>query len=151
MATRKSPRKKKAPAKKATPEPAKSKGGRPRKGIGPDQIEEVRRLARVLTREQIAAFFGMSAVTFYAICQRQPEVSDAYQKGRAEAVGDVGRSLLARALEGDTASAIFYLKTQAGWREQKDVRIVEDASADAAKGKLAALLRLEPEDHGDAD
>jgi predicted RNA binding protein with dsRBD fold (UPF0201 family) len=40
-----------------------------------------------------------------------------YKKGRAKAIVDVAGSLLTKAREGDTASIIFYLKTQASWRE----------------------------------
>lgn len=152
MATRKSPRKKKAPAKKATPEaPVKRGRGQPRKVIPESRIDEIRKLGRVLSQDQMAHYLGMSPVTFGAILQRQPEILEALKKGRAEAIGEVGQGLLARALEGDTASAIFFLKTQAGWTEKRDVRIEHSATADSAKGKLAALLRLEPEEHDDAD
>ncbi len=49
---------------------------------------------------------------------RQPEVKEAYRKGRSKAAAAVGGGLLQRAIAGDTASAIFYLKTRCGWRDE---------------------------------
>jgi hypothetical protein len=40
-----------------------------------------------------------------------------YKKGKSRAIADIAGSLISKARDGDTASAIFYLKTQAGWRE----------------------------------
>jgi hypothetical protein len=40
-----------------------------------------------------------------------------YKRGRSRAISDIAGSLISKAREGDTASMIFYLKTQAGWRE----------------------------------
>jgi hypothetical protein len=37
--------------------------------------------------------------------------------GKAETIAKVAGSLVKKALNGDTTSAIFYLKTQAGWKE----------------------------------
>jgi hypothetical protein len=48
---------------------------------------------------------------------RNPEISERYKKGKAKAIRDVANGLRQQALSGDTTSAIFYLKTQAGWRE----------------------------------
>jgi transcriptional regulator with XRE-family HTH domain len=99
---------------------------RPRKTLTPKQLDEVETLAAVLSQEQIADYFGMARNTFAQIMERQPEVFERYKKGRAKAISDVGGGLLMRAREGDTASAIFYLKTQAGWRE-KEVEQNDDA------------------------
>ncbi|MDO5058571.1 MAG: hypothetical protein Q4D82_01355 [Neisseria sp.] len=59
--------------------------------------------------------------TFDAICNRQPEVSASYKKGRAKAVASVAQSLLKQAKNGNVTAQIFYLKTQAGWRETQTV------------------------------
>ena len=74
-------------------------------------------LAAVLNIEQIADYFGISITTFSEIKKRQPEVSDAYKKGRAKSIQDIGGSLLANARDGNVTAQIFYLKTQAGWSE----------------------------------
>lgn len=98
-----------------------SKGGQPQKTLTPDQVAEVSTLAAVLSQEQIADYFGISRPTFAAICERQPEVLLQYKKGKARAIGTVAKGLLQKARDGDTASAIFYLKTQASWKETNTV------------------------------
>ena len=74
-------------------------------------------MGAVLSIEQISSYFGFCRDTFTAICKRQPEVFRHYKKGKAKAIATVAKGLLRKALDGDTASAIFYLKTQAGWKE----------------------------------
>jgi hypothetical protein len=53
-------------------------------------------------------------LTFYELMKQQPGVSERYKKGKAKAISEVAEGLLTKAREGDTASTIFYLKTQAG-------------------------------------
>ena len=78
--------------------------GRKAKTLTDKQRREVETLGAVLPVEQIAAYFGVGKTTFY-------------KRGKAKAIRDVAGGLLQKARSGDTASAIFYLKTQAGWRE----------------------------------
>ena len=103
-----------------------SKGGQPQKTLTPDQVAEVATLAAVLSQEQIADYFGISRPTFAAICERQPEVLLQYKKGKARAIGTVAKGLLQKARDGDTASAIFYLKTQASWKEGGIKEVAEE-------------------------
>jgi len=83
-----------------------------------EELSQVEALASVLTSEQIADYFGIGKTNFYQIMDRQPSVNERYKKGRAKAIGSVAKGLLQKAQSGDTTSAIFYLKTQAGWREK---------------------------------
>lgn len=85
--------------------------------LSKDEIALVSKLAGVLTYEQLADLFGIAQRTFDNIRERQPEVNAAYKRGRAEIIGKVAESLVQDALDGDTTSRIFFLKTQAGWRE----------------------------------
>ena len=62
---------------------------------------------------------GIAKSTFQAILDRDPVVFGHYKKGKSKAIASVAQGLLKKALSGDTASAIFYLKTQAGWAETK--------------------------------
>ncbi len=96
-------------------------GGRPLIVFDDEQIIQIESLAAVLSQEQIADYFGIARNTFIAICERQPEVLEQYKKGKARAIGTVAKGLLQKARDGDTASAIFYLKTQAGWKETNTV------------------------------
>lgn len=92
-------------------------GGRPPVVFDADQVAQVRALASVLTKSQIADYFCISETTLRAIEERQPEVSDAYKKGRSEAILDISQNLMSQARDGNTTAAIFFLKTKAGWRE----------------------------------
>lgn len=57
-------------------------GGRPIIEFTAEEITQLEALAAVLTKGQIADYFGISETTLRAIEERQPEVSDAYKKGR---------------------------------------------------------------------
>lgn len=94
-----------------------NKGGQPPHVFTPEQVIEVGALAAVLSQEQIADYFGIARNTFTAICERQPEVLEQYKKGKARAIGTVAKGLVKQAMDGNTSAAMFYLKTQAGWRE----------------------------------
>lgn len=96
---------------------AKTKTGRPPVELTEEQITEVRALAAVLNTEQIADYLGISHVTFKAIRDRDDRVSFAYKNGKAKAVASVGGNLISQAKNGNVSAAIFYLKTQAGWKE----------------------------------
>ena len=126
-----------------------NKGGQPPKTLTTEQVAEVSTLAAVLSQEQIADYFGIARNTFIAICERQPEVLEQYKKGKARAIGIVAKGLLQKARDGDTASAIFYLKTQAGWKE---TQVIDNKSSDGSmspakapkemtKGELETELR----------
>jgi hypothetical protein len=92
-------------------------GGKPKIVFTAEQIAQVEALSAVMSKQQISDYFGISSTTFREIEGRQPEVSDAYKKGKAKAIGAIGQSLVKQAREGNLGAQIFYLKTQAGWRE----------------------------------
>jgi hypothetical protein len=92
---------------------------RPQVELTPEQVLQVETLASVLSQEQIADYLGIAKSTFQAILDRDPVVFGHYKKGKSKAIASVAQGLLKKALNGDTASAIFYLKTQAGWAETK--------------------------------
>jgi len=81
------------------------------------QRKELHTLGAVLNQQQLADYFGFHKDTLQEIFKRDKEALRMYKKGRQQAIVDVAGSLLTKARSGDTASAIFYLKTQAGWRE----------------------------------
>ena len=99
----------------------KNKGGRPPMCLTDEQVSQTEALGAVLSIEQIADYFGIGKTTFYAIMERQPEVSERYKKGKAKAIGAVAQGLLQQARNGNTTAAMFYLKTQAGWRETQNI------------------------------
>lgn len=94
---------------------------RPQKKLDDKQIAQVEALASVLTIEQIADYFGIARNTFNAICERQPEVFAHYKKGKTKAIANVAQNLIKQAQDGNTTAIIFFLKTQAGWKETQQV------------------------------
>ena len=92
-------------------------GGKPKIVFTQDQIEQVEKLSSLLTKGQLCDYLGISEPTFRAIEKRQEEVSFAYKKGKGKAIASVAASLLKQAQQGNMTAAIFFLKTQAGWRE----------------------------------
>jgi hypothetical protein len=84
------------------------------------QIAQVEALAAYLPINRIAGYFGFSETTFHEIKKRQPEVSEAYNRGVAKACSFVGSMLMGFIREKEnTANKLnaitFYLRTQGGW------------------------------------
>jgi hypothetical protein len=65
----------------------------------------------------------MSPTTFRRRMDESPEVLAAYEKGRAAAIAMVAGKLFRKAVEGDTTAAIFFLKTQGGWKDTARVEV----------------------------
>jgi hypothetical protein len=111
-------------------------GGRPLIELTSEQSHEVGALASVLNQEQIADYLGVSRRTFIEILKRDEHVSAQYKKGKAKAIATVGANLITQAKTGNTTAAIFYLKTQAGWKETETeaqeippINIIVDSNA----------------------
>jgi len=126
--------------------------------LSEDEIALVSKLAGVLTYEQLADLFGIAQRTFDNIRKRQPEVNAAYKKGRAEIIGKVAESLVQDALDGDTTSRIFFLKTQGGWREttkvdhtSSDGSMSPQKPVDLSNAPQEVLDWILAQDLGDAD
>ena len=119
---------------------------RPTKTLTPTQIAEVETLAAVLTTGQIADYFGIGRTTFFSLMERNPEIAERYKRGKAKAIGAIAQGLIAKARGGDTTSMIFFLKTQAGWRETASVEhsMPPETAAVMENGtrKLAAMLDM---------
>lgn len=113
--------------------------GQPKKTLSDAQRAEVETLSAVLSVEQMSAYFGISHDTFTAMCEREPEILRAYKRGKAKAIENVAQGLVQKALSGDTTSAIFFLKTQARWRETERHEIT---GADGGPLELARIERV---------
>jgi len=126
--------------------------------LSDDEIALVSKLAGVLTYDQLADLFGIAQRTFDNIRDRQPKVNAAYKRGRAEIIGKVAESLVQDALDGDTTSRIFFLKTQAGWREtakidhtSSDGSMSPQKPVDLSNAPQEVLDWIIAQDLGDAD
>ena len=95
--------------------------GRKPKTLDDNQRAELETLAAVLSQEQIADYLGISRTTFQAMVDRDEDISARYKRGKARAIGAIAQSLITEARGGNITAMIFYLKTQAGWREKSEV------------------------------
>ena len=89
--------------------------------ITPEVLEKAEAAAaRGLTSEQIAECLGISKATLQRRNRDSEPFADAIKKGRAEGIRQVANSLFEQAISGNTAAAIFFLKTRAYWSEKSD-------------------------------
>jgi hypothetical protein len=84
------------------------------------QIAQVEALSAYLPINRIAGYFVFSETTFHEIKKRQPEVSEAYNRGVAKACSYVGTTLMGFIREKENTTnklnaTMFYLRTKAGW------------------------------------
>lgn len=100
--------------------------GRPLTTLTDAQRAEVETLSAVLTAEQIADFLGIGRTTFFALLNRDEDLSERYKRGKARAIGAVAQSLVTKARAGNVTAMIFFLKTQGGWRESVDLSVKQD-------------------------
>jgi len=92
-------------------------GGRKPMVFDADKLAKIEALAACLSIDQIADYFGIGKTTIYEIMKRHPEVQERYKIGKSKAIASIGSNLIAQARNGNTAAAMFYLKTRAGWKE----------------------------------
>jgi len=118
--------------------PKKKPNGRPPRVFSEDEIKQVQLLSSRLTKTQLADYFNISENTFREVEKRQPEVLEAYKKGKVQQIDEVVGHLLEQCRKGNITGIIFYLKTQAGWSEEQQqsthippMIIVADAGNDA--------------------
>lgn len=62
------------------------------------------------------------------------------ETARVEAVGAVAGRLFKKAMDGDTAAMIFYLKTRGGWKE---TQVIDNTSSD---GSMTPQVKITRED-----
>ncbi len=94
----------------------------PRKKVGrkpvPIDISSVEKMAsQGLNQEQIASIVGLKSSQWYERCKQNPDISDAYKRGKSKGVLAISNALFEQARNGNTTAQIFFLKAQGGWRE----------------------------------
>lgn len=73
-------------------------------------LDELRHLASIgLTERQISSKLGMCWSTFKKKRDENPDIEEAFQKGRADGIADVANSLKEQAMKGNVAAQKFYL------------------------------------------
>jgi IS30 family transposase len=93
--------------------------------ITPDHVAVIERMAsNGATLDQIATVLEVSPRTLDNWLRRD-DVRQCYARAKLKAVDQIAGALYAKALAGDVTCMIFYLKTQAGWREVKESQLPE--------------------------
>lgn len=87
------------------------------------------------TQEQIARKLGISQDTLVKYYRNE------YETGHVEANMQIGGVLFKKALEGDTASVFFYLKTRAGYKE---ISVNQNQNLDEHGNPTAAVIDVTP-------
>jgi hypothetical protein len=118
---------------------ANGKAGRPTKTLSEKQRGEIETLAAFLSIEQLADYFGIGRTTFYALAEKDPEILEHYKRGKSKAIAHIAQGLIQKARAGDTASAIFFLKTQARWAETQKHELT---GADGGPLELSRIERV---------
>lgn len=92
------------------------------KKLTEEDRERIKRAAGLVNVEDIAAIWGMSKTTLYKLAAAELE------EGRASTRLFVASKLLDAIKKGNIAAIIFYLKTQAGWRETTRIETVSEVT-----------------------
>lgn len=93
--------------------------GRPPFEITSEVIEKVEQLAsQGLTKDQISDCLGISYDTLNDRTKDNANFFDALKRGKAKGIEMVTNALLDNVKDKNVTAQIFYLKTQAKWREQ---------------------------------
>ena len=102
-----------------------------------EELDQLRRLAGLLNVDQVADYFAISRDNFKKMCKQDPEIMEIYSVGRSSTIGRVAQTLVQKALEGDTQSLIFYLRTQGRWTEKLDVEVKGEVTLASALREMA--------------
>jgi hypothetical protein len=68
---------------------------------------------------------------------------DELDLAKAKANATIGGALFNKAKTGDTAAMIFWMKTQAGWRERKDINHTSEDASMSPKPEISAVDAIE--------
>ena len=105
------------------------------------KVEEL--ASRGLTDGEIADYFAVAASTI-SNHKVDKGFSVAHKKGRAIGISAVANALYEKAVGGDTAAMIFYLRSRAGWIEPQRIKqelITKDKAAiEMSDGELNAQI-----------
>ena len=85
----------------------------------PKDIDQVESLAAGMSVEQVAHYFGIGKTTFYEVAKRQPELLERYKQGKAKRIAQYVSIVHDKILEGNIDLLKLYLRTQAGWTENR--------------------------------
>ena len=114
---------------------------KPKIHIDLKQVESL--AANGLTQEQIAAALGISESTLHKRKQENTEFTAAIKRGKAKGIALVTNKLMESIKGGNITGMIFFLKTQAGWKE---TNVQEHTGADGNPIQHSVSIKIEFDD-----
>lgn len=114
-----------------------------RRKLTGEELDQLRRLAGLLNVDQVADYFAISHHNFAVMRKEDPEIQEIYNQGRSHTIGKVAQTLVQKALDGDTQSLMFYLKTQGRWTEKLDVEVKGEVTLASALREMAQTRVIE--------
>jgi hypothetical protein len=121
----------------------------PRLKLPADAISKIENMgAAGLTMFQIGMLLGMSKKTIERRLSENKQALDALERGRAKALYNVGSFAYQKAIGGNIAMMIFYLKCRGHWKESHHVEHTGVNGAPLVpdnKGNLMIDLLKDPE------
>lgn len=115
---------------------SRNKVTKPKIEIDLDKVEAL--AANGLTQQQIADSLGISESTLYERKRENTDFAEAIKRGRAKGIAVVTNALMKKVKEGNVTAMIFFLKSQAGWKETQSVDL---NLSDEAKPKVYKSLK----------
>ncbi len=93
-------------------------------------IEEVKEMAgNGLTEQQIYRYFGIGHTHWSELKKKNRELRRAFYQGKSATIKFVAGCLMEKIRSGDLVAMMFYLKTQAHWREKATINIKGDVKS----------------------
>ena len=87
-------------------------------------IKEVEIMAgNGLTQQQIYRYYGIGHNYWNKLKKENKELRRAFHKGKSKTILAVSGRLMDKIMCNDLRAIIFYLKTQAGWREKTTINV----------------------------
>ena len=114
---------------------------KPKIHIDLKQVESL--AANGLTQEQIAAALGISESTLHKRKRGNTEFTAAIKRGKAKGIALVTNKLMESIKGGNMTAMIFFLKTQAGWKE---TNVQEHTGANGEAIQHAVSIKIEFDD-----
>ena len=116
---------------------------KPKIQIDLKQVESL--AANGLTQEQIASALGISERTLRSRKGEIADFADAIKRGKAKGIALVTNKLMESIKGGNMTGMIFFLKTQAGWKET-NVQEHTGANGTALQAPVFSFQPVKPKD-----
>lgn len=104
-----------------------------------DLVKVEQLASRGLTQQQIADALGISERSVRNYKAHFADFAGAIKKGKARGIASVTSKLFEKIEGGDTTSILFFLKTQAGWKEASKIEHLVDDSVQVEQYDLEKL------------